>query len=277
MSPIVDNWVFGFTLALYLAASGAFHVYLFGGSDRARKVALVATGLGALAHLGAIIAQAAIHRACPFVTAGPTISFIAWLLVLVQLLMAWRQRWLAIGAVTLPVAFAAVSYAAALPVGRLREPGLIHHPLWSPHVIATVLGFVAFAVAFGIAVIYLVEQSLLKRKKILGLFSRMPPLASLNTVAHRFAVAGFSLLTLGLATGTIWAMQHFTPGWYLEAKIVTSFLAWFVYAIYLLLCGFGGWQGRRNTYFLIAGFVVVLVAYFGVSLVAPGQHPSSLR
>ena len=33
-----------------------------------------------------------------------------------------------------------------------------------------------------------------------------------------------------------------------------------------------GWRGRRTTYFLIAGFIVVLIAYYGVNLVAPSQH-----
>ena len=58
----------------------------------------------------------------------------------------------------------------------------------------------------------------------------------------------------------------------LEPKVLTSFFAWLIYAAYLITSGIGGWRGRRTTYFLIAGFIAVVVDYLGVSLNAPGSH-----
>ena len=37
-------------------------------------------------------------------------------------------------------------------------------------------------------------------------------------------------------------------------------MAWGVYAVYLAASVFGGWRGRRTTYFLVGGFAMILVA-----------------
>src|SRR5262249_61235177 len=46
-----------------------------------------------------------------------------------------------------------------------------------------------------------------------------------------------------------------------DPRVVTSFLAWAVYAFYMGMSSLGGGRGRRVTYFLIGGFPVLLVAY----------------
>ena len=105
-----------------------------------------------------------------------------------------------------------------------------------------------------------------------GIVRRLPPLESISISAHWLAAAGFSMLTLGIVTGVIWALRAWKPNWWLDPKVVTSFIAWLIYATYLAFSSIRGWRGLKTTYFLIAGFVVVLIAYFGVNLVAHGQH-----
>ena len=120
--------------------------------------------------------------------------------------------------------------------------------------------------------LYLLQSQLLKQKQLGGLFRRLPPLETIRVSAHWLAAAGFSMLSLGLLTGTLWALRAWEPGWYLDPKVVTSAFAWLVYAVYLYASGVSGWQGRRTTYFLIGGFLAVLIAYYGVTIVAPSRH-----
>ena len=43
-----------------------------------------------------------------------------------------------------------------------------------------------------------------QHKRALAKMSRLPSLETLETAAHRFLLAGFPLLTVGMATGLLW-------------------------------------------------------------------------
>lgn len=249
----------------YLVASVAMHLHVFTGSERARAAAPAVTIVAAALHAVGIVLQAVEERLCPFVAAGPTIGFAGWLLAVGQIALARRRQWAAAGAVLLPLAFVALFYAGVTPRSDTPAKAIMRDPRFSLHVLPAILGFCFLALAFGAAVLYLAEQGLLKRKRAALLFARMPPLAPLGSAAHRLAVVGFSLLTLALGSGVLWALSR--PewhGWYLEPKTLTTLIAWFVYAVYLAYNHLAGWRGRRSCYLLIAGFTMVLVAYFGV-------------
>jgi cytochrome c-type biogenesis protein CcsB len=268
----LDTALFSAVLGLYFFAAVFHHAHLFTGGERSRRLAHTCVWLGVLVHAVAIAERAAGFGRPPFAGAFESLSFIAWLIAGVQLLLQLRFGWSAIGALTMPIAFVAVFYANFLPRSGMMDPALLESPFRSPHVIATILGFVSFALAFCFAIAYLIQNRLLKRKQVKGIARRLPPLESISHSAHWLAAAGFSMLTLGILTGIIWATHAWKPNWFLDPKVVTSFIAWLIYALYLYVSSIGGWRGYKTTYFLIAGFVVVLIAYFGVNLVAHGQH-----
>jgi ABC-type transport system involved in cytochrome c biogenesis permease subunit len=262
---------FGAALS-YLATAVFHHAHLFTGSVPSRRLARATLIAAVVLHGGGLMMNAALLNRCPFVNAPATISFMAWCLGLMELVIELRYNWIAIGSLSMPIAFLAVVSAHLLPhAGAPADPLLTSHWL-SPHVFAVSLGFASFALAFCFAVAYQVESSLLKRKQLKGVFQRLPPLDAVSTAAHWLAAAGFSMLTLGLLAGVIGAEKSWSSGWLLDPKVLTSFIAWLIYAAYLVLSGIGGWRGRRTTYFLIAGFIALLIAYFGVNLVAPGRH-----
>jgi ABC-type uncharacterized transport system permease subunit len=245
---------------------------LFTGGHTTRRLARLKLLAAVILHGLGLLANAAELHLCPFVNAGQTVSFMAWCVGLMQLVIELRYDWIAVGSLSMPIAFLAVVTSHLLPhAGGPADLFLRSHWL-SPHVFAVSLGFASFALAFCLAVVYQVENHLLKRKQLRGIFQRLPPLESISTAAHWLAAAGFSMLTLGLLSGIIGAERNWAAGWMLDPKVLTSFFAWLIYAAYLITSGIGGWRGRRTTYFLIAGFIAVLIAYFGVNLVAPGRH-----
>jgi ABC-type uncharacterized transport system permease subunit len=268
----LDTSLFIGAAAAYFASAVFHHAHLFTGSHTNRRLARWTLVAAVILHgTGLMINSAELHR-CPFVNAGQTVSFMAWCLGLMQLGIEIRSDWISVGSLSMPIAFLAVVTSHLLP--RSGGPaGLFLRSHWlSPHVFAVSLGFASFALAFCLAVVYQVESHMLKRKQIRSVFQRLPPLESIATAAHWLAAAGFSMLTLGLLAGIIGAERNWAAGWMLDPKVLTSFLAWLIYAAYLVTSGVGGWRGRRTTYFLIAGFIAVLIAYFGVNLIAPGRH-----
>jgi ABC-type uncharacterized transport system permease subunit len=265
-------------LALYFAAAVLYHMHLFGSRSsgetaaRLRRAATAATLGGVVTHAMVLTEAAWVGGRAPLGRPAETLSLLAWLIAVAQLVIEARAGWAAIGSLSMPIAFI-VLFSALLPASRdPHHAAILQSRLMEPHVLATILGFVSFALAFCCAVLYLIQSRLLKRKRIKGLFGRLPPLESISVSAHWLAAAGFSMLTLGIVTGMLWATRAWRPGWYLDPKVVTSIFAWLVYAAYLYASAVSGWRGRKTTYFLIAGFIVVLIAYYGVNLVAPGQH-----
>lgn len=258
----LDAVLFTVTLFLYLISSVGYHLHLFGGSEPARRCAAWGVALGVLTHTAAIGVYCSAYRGSVLTGTMPY-SLVAYFIALGQV-AANLARWTAVGSLSMPLAFIAEFLASMGPAGGPGhpQPGSVY---LRPHVTVLLLGFAAFALAFCLAVIYLVEARMLKEKKIRGIFTRLPPLESVSTAAHWLAIIGFSMLTLGVVTGAIAAPKSWGPDWYTNPRllpgVITSLVAWVIYAAYLGVSTFLGWRGRRTTYFLIAGFVVVLVAF----------------
>lgn len=84
------------------------------------------------------------------------------------------------------------------------------------------------------------------------------PLLQLESLTFRFVGAGFVMLSLTLVLGAI-----FTPNWRWDHKTVFSILSWLVFATLLIGRARFGWRGRTATRWLIAGSVLLLLAYVG--------------
>jgi ABC-type uncharacterized transport system permease subunit len=271
LSPgALEVFLFGTTLLFYFLSSVAHHIHLFAGSERARRVAPLLLAAAVVVHTAALGVWCTTHEWSILRDPGMPFSIVAYFLAVVQLAGDFCRGWAALGSLSVPLAFVAQFYASAVTPGSMVQapPG---GGLLSPHVMAILLAFSAFTLAFCLAVIYLVQSRLLKTKQIKGFFKRLPPLESVSNAAHWLAVVGFSMLTLGVITGAIAAPHRWGAAWYLDPRTLTSLVAWTIYAAYLTVSMLMGWRGRRTTYFLIAGFLVVLVAF--VFSVALPKHP----
>jgi ABC-type transport system involved in cytochrome c biogenesis permease subunit len=268
-----DTLLFGSALLAYFIAAVLYQAHVFLENKPVERLPWSIALFGLAIHTVAIVYRGLETGRCPITTRNDLMSLAAWTLVAVVAAIELRPRFGALGALGLPAAFVLVFVAYVLPMEATGAAPFLNSRLLSPHVAATLLGFVAFAVAFTLAVLYLLHGRLLKAKHLPRVTRALPPLDATSRAAHAAAAAGFSMLTLGLITGVIWAMSDWHPGWYLDPKVVASFVAWAIYGAYLYLSTWGGWRGRRPAWFLITGFVAILIAYFGVNHILPGRHP----
>ncbi|MGV3720567.1 MAG: cytochrome C assembly family protein [Actinomycetota bacterium] len=255
------NWeavLSGLTLLFYAVSSVQYHTHLFAGAEKSSRNAWISSLAGLSAHTAALGVWCTTHHWSILADERMPFSLVAYVLVVFQIVATSRKGWAALGSLSLPLAFIAQSYAVT-PASQ--SAGGFSSVLLRPHVLVLLLGFAALTVAFCLAVLYLLQTRLLKTKQIRGLFRRLPPLDSVSTAAHRSAILGFTLLTLGMITGALVAPDAWGPRWYLDPHIATGLVAWVIYAAYLGASTLLGWRGRRTTYFLIAGFLVVLVAF----------------
>lgn len=132
------------------------------------------------------------------------------------------------------------------------------------HVVTAFLGYAAFALAFGSALLYLLQE---RRPR-----PSLPPLPVLDRLIYRTTVLGFLLLTLGIFTGAVWAETAWGRYWSWDPKETWSLITWFIYAALLHARLLKGWHGRRIAWLAVLGFLAVLFTYLGVSFLLTGLH-----
>ncbi len=167
-----------------------------------------------------------------------------------------------VGAFVVPMAL--TSLMASRFVGGAVATPRLKSAILPFHVAMNLFGVALFSLAFAAAALYLVQERLLKEKRVDGLFQRLPPLDALDKAEHRFLLAGFPLLTLGIITGTLWAKRIDMSASSDLLRALFGYVTWLMFAGVLLLRAAAGWRGKRAAYGTILGFscaVLVMVLY----------------
>jgi ABC-type transport system involved in cytochrome c biogenesis permease subunit len=136
-------------------------------------------------------------------------------------------------------------------------PETLRHPTLTVHIVTAVLGVALFGIAFGSAVMYLLQEREVKGKRFGALFSRLPSLDALDRMVQRLVRAGFVVYTVALVAGTITATAVWKSAWSWDPQQIVSLVVWLLYGAMVQL-RHSGWHGRRYAVLTLVGFVLVL-------------------
>jgi cytochrome c-type biogenesis protein CcsB len=201
-----------------------------------------------------------------------SLVFFALTIGIIFLFMELRYKSPVIGAFAAPIAFLAMAYASLSPSVSDRIQPLIPalKSNWLiAHVITCFFGYAAFAIAFGLSVMYLMKQKEADGKR--GFLSYLPGSGLLDELTHRMVLFGFLFLSIGIITGAVWANSAWGTYWSWDPKETWSLITWFIYATLLHARMMRGWYGKKIAYLSIIGFAAVIFTYFGVNYL-PGLH-----
>jgi len=201
-----------------------------------------------------------------------SLTFFAFVIGVLYLVIEWRYKSRIIGVFCAPLAFLAIAYASMSPdiSDRIQPliPALKSNWLIA-HVVLCFVGYAAFAIAFGVSIMYLLRERSTAESR--SLLDRLPPLRVLDELNYQLIMFGFLFLSAGIITGAVWANSAWGRYWGWDPKETWSLITWFVYATLLHAKLMRGWTGRRIAFLSILGFFAVLFTYFGVNLL-PGLH-----
>ena len=263
MNETVVDGLFVLTAAAYVAASVLFWRFLARGKGDVGVLGPRLIAVGAVLHAAHIVVASLVLRVCPVEGIHFPMSVAAMSMSVAYVVARKRLKVEVAGVFVAPLAL--TSLLASRFVGGGAEPGArIKSAILPFHVTTNLFGVAFFTLAFSAATLYLIQERLLKKKRIDGVFRRLPPLDVLDRAEHRFLLSGFPLLTIGIVTGTLWArrVEMGIPGEALRA--VFGYVTWLVIAGVLFLRAVAGWRGRRAAYGTIAGFgfaIIVLMLY----------------
>jgi ABC-type uncharacterized transport system permease subunit len=179
---------------------------------------------------------------------------------------AVRSRWRidVLGAFVAPLALSSLLASRFVGGGDIAPGPALKSALLPLHVAINLLGVALFSLACGVAITYLVQEKQVKKKRLEGVFQRLPPLDSLDRAEHKLLLWSFPLLTIGIVTGAVWTKKIEVEGVVAMLHAAFGYGAWSICAAVLLLRAGAGWRGRRAAYGTIAGFgftVLLLLLY----------------
>lgn len=123
------------------------------------------------------------------------------------------------------------------------------------HVVLSFLSYALFGVGAVIGYLYL------KRKDNL-----------LEGVQYKSILIGYSLFSLSMIFGGIWAYLAWGTYWLWTPKELWTSIVWLFYSLYLHARLIKWWTGRPSAVLGIIGFFIVIFTYLGVSLLMKSSH-----
>jgi len=152
------------------------------------------------------------------------------------------------------------------------EP-VLQHILLGIHVASAFVGYGIFTLESFLGVIYLVQDRNLKRKHFGPLSQRLPSLEALDHLMVELIGIAFLLFSLSIGIGVFQAhLYNWGTQWVTDCKVVATGATWVVYAILFYLRMSADRHGRKVAWVAVGGFLLVLLAFLGVHMVADSLH-----
>jgi ABC-type uncharacterized transport system permease subunit len=160
---------------------------------------------------------------------------------------------------------------AALLIGLDMIVPQAEHPLsqhsWPmiTHVLSSMIAFSLLSMAALQAILLIVQEHQLRQRKPLRLMLALPPLQNMERFMFQMVTAGLVCLTVSLGSGILFIEHLFAQ--HLAHKTILSLCAWLIFSALLWGRLRYGWRGKTAAHWLLAGFSVLLLAYFGSNVV----------
>ena len=256
-----------YALASVVALPAVLYAY-----PRWRKFCVPLAGLAFLFHLVSATEMLGLaHRYFP-VGYSEVESLLGLLIAGLFLAIARIYGTVSFGVFALPASFLLV-FVPALGAGRYTFPSAGVRVGWLVvHIAFLLAAYASLAFSMVASFLYLVQERRLKSRFAVvatasrdsgqGQFlDRLPPLDTLERIAHSTLLFGFPCMTLGLLVGSLLAQESVGAAYFFDPKVLLSFAMWMLYVVLLHIRRSAGLRGRKAAYLSSAVFVVMLVVW----------------
>lgn len=253
---------------LYAGASIAVFPAVLLNRERWRSICVHLSGLGVFFHFVSVVEMLALaHRWVP-VGVREAESLLGLVVAALFLLVWWLYGAVSLGIFALPITFFIV-FIPALGVEKYVFPSSGVRTSWLiAHIVALLAAYVALGFSILASGLYLVQERRIKSKLKPGEESWwapvewLPPLDTLERVAHATLLFGFPCMTVGLVIGSVLAQETVLGAAYFrDPKIIASFVMWAAYVLLLFVRSTMAVRGRKAAYLSGAVFLVMLAVW----------------
>lgn len=264
--------VFIIATITYMFSCACYFGYLFFQKITLQRIAVALMVSGFAMHTLSLVACGIRAGNFPVNNLHETLSVTAWAIAAVFLGLSFKYKLKILGIYAAPLLTMTMIAAYQMPKPVAQDPQLFKSWWLAAHIVTIFLGNAAFALACGLGILYLLQENAIKKKRRGFFFTRLPSLDLLDTTGYACIVVGFSMVTIGLITGVVYAKAIWGRFWSWDPKEVWSAITWLFYAALLHERLTVGWRGRRAALMAIIGFGVLLFTFLGVNFLLQGHH-----
>ena len=260
----------------YLAALVAY-LGVFTEKTALERVATPLTWGVVLVHAAYLMLETLAFRHVPVANTWESLTFIAFAIALVYLVLEWRQGERSTGVFVIGAALLLQTLSSAFITHTEEVPEILRSSMFAVHVTTALLGYVGLAISAIYGVMYLLQYRQLKQQHVGVLFQRLPNLETLSRLNIGALGLGWVALTLAIIAGMAWAttlqLAGEIEGNYLaDPKFLLTVGLWVLYGLCL-----GGryllrWANRTLATASIVGFALMLASSLMVTLVLSSFH-----
>jgi cytochrome c-type biogenesis protein CcsB len=212
----------------------------------------------------------------PFKSLFESLVFLSFTMGAVYLVMERLYRTRVFGVLAAIGSFGSLAYAITKWDAEIvKLPPALQSGWFVPHVVVYFVGYGAAFFATAVAIVQLLStriafvRNLVSMKAGTVLSGEALDLEKITYDAIKFS---FTLLTVGLLFGSVWAKSAWGDYWVWDPKENWSLVTWLVYGAYLHLRRVKGWRGDKAAWLAIAGFGVVMFTYLGMEMLPTAQQ-----
>ena len=221
-------------------------------------ISLLALALHGIAALGGIQSEQGVNFGF-FKMA----SLIFWVINIAFLLSLLRRPLANLAVILFPLSAVAVLTSAlapgnASPVNQFDSGMLLH-------IGSSILAYAVLSLAAAQAAAVAALDYQLRHHHTRGLVQVLPPLQLMETMLFELLRVGLLLLTVAIGSGMLFLDDIFAQS--LVHKTVLTMSAWALFAVLLWGHHQLGWRSQTAVRFTLAGFLILMLGYFGSKLV----------
>jgi cytochrome c-type biogenesis protein CcsB len=259
-------------LGISFLASAAYTVYFISQNKQIRKIARIIMVVSGILQTLYIILRFILAGHTPITSQHEAVFFFAWATTWAYLSFRWRYSVKNFGTFVSTLIFCLIVIASFSEKNiDTLLPAL--QSAWLPiHGGVSLIAYGFLSLAFCGGLMYLLLEREIKSKRFGYFFSRFPSLDSLDQLNIHCLSAGFSFLTIGIVTGSIWARQAWGTYWQWDPKETWSLITWFIYLVQLHQRFTVGWRGKKAAVMAVIGFTAVIFTLWGVTYLLGGVH-----
>ena len=263
-----------YRLALFflLLAAGGFIAYVINQQKKVYRWSYRILLAGFIVHTLFLIHQYYTLGAAPVLSLKSALSFFSWTIIGAYLIFHLKFKLMILGSFIAPLSALLMIISSTIPGMEVIVRPVFKSTWLTIHVGTIFIGNGIFAIAFMAAIMYLIQEYHIKRKKLGSLYERLPSLDTLDSINYHSLMYGFPFLTIGLITGAIYAQYALGSYWRWDPKEVWSLITWLFYAALLHERLTVGWRGRRAAIMAIVAFLILIFTFVGASLWLSDYH-----
>ena len=264
--------MFWFGLIAYATAGATALGALLARRETLPHFLRIFTAVGVIAHASFLIHAAVRTHTCPMFHLFEACVFASALAAIAALAVDVRFEMPAVTAAVSPLAVA-VSGTPYLLMFQSAPAAIPESAITPFHLALIALAYAAFLLAFATGALYLLQERQLKLHSAGPLVSALPSLEAANAVNTTSVMAGFVLLTFGIAFGLVSASLLDKPI-LTDGRSVSGIVTWVFYGGLVAMRFTRGYHGRSAARMSIWSFAVAAFTLFGATLLGTGVHRS---